>query len=389
MLYDWPEVDLERLRSDRRGKLLEVMKTENVSHLILTGFDNIRYATDYRSQLMAESYDWYAAVLSDDGSAELLTPYVDESVENPIDELPWITAMHGIPSWAPPAGHPKAWTAKLAGALKGARRVGIELILPQILEMLREMLPGVEFVHIGQSLYDVRIRKSADEIILCQAASKVNSIGAEAAMRAAVPGNTDFEVLAAAMGTIQAAGPEFLSHSLCNHRRGNGGWFAEGTVLQEGDPYFFDIGVYGKHGYASDIARTAFVGQPRREVVEVYHKLMTAIEIGESAVRPGVRMSEVARRVNDYLEGEGLPRTPYSMGHGVGLRQAELPTILPADRMDRDDVFVESSVIAIEPETGLMLDGEFVLLKVEDNYVVESDGVRKLTDAHYGLELTR
>ena len=53
--------------------------------------------------------------------------------------------------------------------------------------------------------------------------------------------------------------------------------------------------------------------------------------------------------------------------------------------MDRDQLLVENSVISLEPETGLELDGEFLLLKVEDNYVVEHDGLRRLSPAGYGL----
>jgi Xaa-Pro dipeptidase len=40
----------------------------------------------------------------------------------------------------------------------------------------------------------------------------------------------------------------------------------------------------------------------------------------------------------------------------------------------------------LEPETGLELDGRFLLLKLEDNYVVERDGVRRLSPAGYGLD---
>ena len=40
-------------------------------------------------------------------------------------------------------------------------------------------------------------------------------------------------------------------------------------------------------------------------------------------------------------------------------------------------------VISLEPETGVEVDGRLIILKVEDNYVVEEGGLRRLTDAHY------
>lgn len=383
-MYNWSTVDLTRLRADRRGTLTDYMRANGLSHLLVTGFDHIRYATDYRTQIIAEAFDWFAAVVDVDGEAEIFTPWVDQTHRDPVEDLPWIRAIHAMPSWAPVVGHPKIWARGLAEALRGATTVGIELVDPAILDLMKAELPNATFRSVGQDLYDLRIRKTEDEIRLLADASAVNAHAADAGRAAARAGATDHDVLAAIMQEAQRHGIEFWSHSLCNHRRGDGGWFAEGTILREGDPYFFDIGLYGAHGYASDIARTGFVGgEPRPEIGRVYEKLLTAHRIAEETARPGVRVSEVDDAVNRFLEREGLPTTPYAMGHGVGLRACELPTIYRNGLIDRDQRIVEGSVISLEPETGLYVDGEYVLLKVEDNYVVESDGVRRLSPAGY------
>lgn len=383
-MHTWSEIDVARLRNDRRTNIAEFMRSRRLSHLLLTGFDHIRYATDYRTQIIAEAFDWFAAIVDVDGEATIFAPWIDDVQTEPLEELPWVREIRPMPSWAPIVGHPRVWSSALAGSLRGATRVGIEIIDPGVLQLVRSELPGVEFVPVGQELYDIRIVKTAEEIRLLEDASIVNSLGADAGMAAAVDGATDHDILAAVMGTLQASGPEFLSHSLCNHRRGNGGWFAEGTVLRPGDPYFFDIGVYGKHGYASDIARTGFVGgDPSPRVAEVYEALLEAHRIGEDAVRPGVTVAEIDEAVNDYLRRSGLPTTPYAMGHGVGLRACELPTIYRQGLIDRNQRIVEGSVISLEPETGVIIDDEFVLLKVEDNYVVTSQGVRRLSPARY------
>jgi Xaa-Pro aminopeptidase len=185
------------------------------------------------------------------------------------------------------------------------------------------------------------------------------------------------------MASLQAAGVEFLSHSLCNLRRGSGTWFAVGNELREGDSFFFDIGCYGPGGYASDMARTGFVGQPPANVLNVYRQLLAVHRAGEAFARPGVRASSVHETINARLRDQGLPHTPYSVGHGVGLRACELPTIYRADRMGRDQILQEGMVISLEPETGVEVDGRLIILKVEDNYVVEQGGLRRLTDAQY------
>lgn len=166
-------------------------------------------------------------------------------------------------------------------------------------------------------------------------------------------------------------------------RRGSGTWFAVGNELREGEAFFFDIGCYGAGGYASDMARVGFVGEPPAAIRAAYRRLLEAHRIGEETARPGVRASEIQAAVNGYLERQGLPITPYSVGHGIGLRACELPTIHRADRMDRDQMLAEGMVIALEPETAVEVDGRPVVLKVEDDYVVERDGLRRLTDAGY------
>ncbi|MGV9849394.1 M24 family metallopeptidase [Streptomyces sp. NPDC003442] len=387
-MYTWPDISIDRLRTERRERLTSFMREQGLSHLILTGFDHIRYASDYRTQIIAEAFDWFAAVVDADGVIELFVPWVDEEVKQPQADLPWIRAVHPIPSWAPAVGHPVYWTAHVAQALAGASRVGHELIDPQVLDGLRAASPTTGFVPAGHLLYELRIEKTAEEIALLDAASKVNARAAEAALHTAAPGLADFDVLAAAMASAQRDGAEFLSHSLCNHRRGSGTWFGQGTTLREGDAYFFDIGLYGAHGYASDIARTGFVGEPPKAVADAYRRLITAHHIGEEAAKPGARASEVDAAVNTYLESQGLPRTPYAMGHGVGLRACELPTIYRSHLVDRDFVLRENSVISLEPETGVWVGDQFVLLKVEDNYHVRGDGLRRLSDAGYGLGLT-
>jgi Xaa-Pro dipeptidase len=75
------------------------------------------------------------------------------------------------------------------------------------------------------------------------------------------------------------------------------------------------------------------------------------------------------------------------MGHGVGLRACELPTIHRSDRLGRDQTISEGMVISLEPETAVSIGDRNILVKVEDNYLVTRDGLQRLTDAHYGLEM--
>jgi Xaa-Pro dipeptidase len=385
-MHSWPAVDWEKLRDSRFSKVAQLMRQRELDHLLLTGFDSIRYAADYRTLLIAEGFDWFAAIVGQDGTADVHVPWVDEEATLPDPGLPHVRSVHPLPSWSPALAHPCTWADSLAGVLRkrNARKVGFDLVYADMLAALRQELPRVEFVPIAAELFDLRLIKDPVEIELLAAAAQVNSRAAAAAMDAAKAGVTDHDILAVALERLQRDGAEFISHSLCNVRRGTGTWFAVSNELAEGDAYFFDIGCFGAGGYASDMARTGFVGEPPRAVQEAHRRLLEAHHVGEERARPGTRASEVHEAVNEYLRRQGLPVTPYAVGHGVGLRACELPTIYRSDRMDRDQVLQEGMVISLEPETAIEIKGHPVVLKVEDNYVVEQDGLRRLTDAPYG-----
>jgi Xaa-Pro aminopeptidase len=107
--------------------------------------------------------------------------------------------------------------------------------------------------------------------------------------------------------------------------------------------------------------------------------LMEAYAIGQDMARPGVQVSKIHDAVNGYLEGAGYPRTPYSMGHGVGLRACESPTIHRKDRTSYDGILHEGWVISLEPETAVEYKGSLMLLKIEDNFVVGQDNLELLS----------
>jgi Xaa-Pro aminopeptidase len=384
-MHSWPAVDWETLRARRSSNVAELMRQRRLDHLLLTGFDTIRYAADYRTLIIAEGFDWFAAIVDQDGACDMLVPWVDEVGERPEPDHPWIRSVRPLPSWSPALAHLRSWTQSIAGILRqrSAMRIGFDLLYADLLAALRQEMPQVEFVPTAADLLDLRLRKDPIEIELLAAASHVNSRAATTALQAAKVGMTDHDILAVAMESLQRDGAEFVSHSVCNVRRGTGTWFAVGNELAEGDAYFFDIGCYGSGGYASDLARTGFIGEPPRAVLRAYRALLDAHELAADRAQPGIRASEVHEAVNQYLRRQQLPITPYALGHGVGLRACELPTIHRADRMDRDQVLEEGMVIALEPETVVEIAGRALVLKVEDNYLIQQDGLRRLTNAPY------
>lgn len=376
-----PQTTLEAVRDSRRDRTTTWMRQQGLDHLLLTGPDHIRHATDYRAHLVSESTDWYAAVVGAEGDAEVFVPFTDEPVEAPDPALPRLLRLLPAPSWAPAAWQPRQWVTGLAAVLRarGARHVGFDALDAALLHDLAAELPDVRLIPCARDLYALRAVKDAGEIELIEIACRINAAALDLAVERARPGMRDHELLAVAAERQHTLGAEFLTHSVCNVRKGSGSWFADGAPLREGEPFFLDTGCHGPGGYASDAARTGFVGEPAPPVLRAYRYLLTAYEEGQNAARPGVRCSSVHDTMNACLTRHHLPPTPYGTGHGVGLRCCEAPSVNSAARMDTDDVLRVGHVIALEPETAVEIDGRLLVLKIEDNFAVTPTGLRRLT----------
>src|SRR5215467_15132316 len=116
-MYDWPAVDLAGLQRTRSERVRALMGSLQLDHLLLTSFDNIRYVTGYRTLIIAEAFDWFAAIAGPDGDFEVFVPWIDEIGKEPDPDLPGLRAVHPLPSWTPAIPHISCWVKALRGVL--------------------------------------------------------------------------------------------------------------------------------------------------------------------------------------------------------------------------------------------------------------------------------
>ena len=386
-MYPYPEIHWDTLRKFRVDKVKEVMAEADVDVLILTGHDNIRYATDVGVFLICEAYDWYAAIVTREGESYIFIPYVDRVVENPLPNFPWVREYIPTPSWVSSLTQEEIWVKMLTQKLQelGASKIGLDSMPFQIYDGLKEKLPEARFNSLYMGLALARQVKHPEELKLIRASAEIASLGGVAGLKAMEEGAIDFEVLSAVDGTMRAMGAEFITHNACikGESQLTAGWFPRGSRLWDGGTMAVDWGCYVKGGYGSDMARTGFVGTPPQEVQKAYRVLMEAHRTTEAAAKPGVKVSVLDKTVNDYLRKSGYPTTPYSLGHGVGLRACELPIIYRPEFMATDAVLEEGMVICLEPETSVESRGETVVVKVEDMYQVTKTGLERLSTTGY------
>jgi Xaa-Pro aminopeptidase len=155
--------------------------------------------------------------------------------------------------------------------------------------------------------------------------------------------------------------------------------------MRPGDILVIDTGsTYG--GYFCDFNREYAIGSIDDKLRRVYDIVWDATEVGIQAVQPGRTMADIWQQMSEAMEKSaaraGLPFEPVElgrMGHGLGLRMCEPPSIAPGDK-----TLVEPGmVLTIEPNMVYQIDvdGEkrrYVSVH-EENIAVTETGVRLLT----------
>jgi Xaa-Pro aminopeptidase len=242
---------------------------------------------------------------------------------------------------------------------------------------------AVEAVDARAVLAEARRGKDVGELAALEHAAHVVDGALAAARVAAVPGASGVEVFAAATEAVAAvAGSDA-------RLEGNVGAGVAGAdpdalpsdvPLGDGDWLFVDL--YPRIGwYYGDATRAFSVGRPSELAERVHRVLWAAVDHAAEALHPGIAAGEIDARCRSVLARDGLEEHfPHHAGHGLGLFQQEPPMLVPGN----PDVLRVGDVVTLEP--GVYLPGVGGM-RVEDAFVIEEGGARRLTTAARELSM--
>ena len=168
----------------------------------------------------------------------------------------------------------------------------------------------------------------------------------------------------AAFETIVASGPR----SAYPHAR------PSSKALQESELVIFDLGAI-LTGYAADMTRTVFLGEPTRRVRNLYSAVLKSQEGAVRMLQDKTSVGEIDSTARRILAKHGFARYfTHSTGHGVGLEIHERPRLAKGETT----CLTAGSVITVEP--GVYLEG-FGGIRIEDTVLVRPEGPEVLTPA--------
>jgi Xaa-Pro aminopeptidase len=242
-------------------------------------------------------------------------------------------------------------------------------------ELLRSrMTKRQTFLPRGGVVEMLRMLKSAEELESIEQSVKTNSQALDAALLRLKPGMNEAELAAEIdyqMRNLGAEKPSFDTivasgeRSALPHAHPTRAVIGRGVLL-------IDMGAF-QSGYASDMTRTFFLGEPARELSRLYKAVLEAQLAAIDVVRPGVKASAVDRAARNVLKAHGLDKAfMHSTGHGLGLEIHEPP------RLGKKEATKLEAGMAITVEPGAYVEG-LGGVRIEDTLVVTGHGCRVLT----------
>lgn len=151
-------------------------------------------------------------------------------------------------------------------------------------------------------------------------------------------------------------------------------------IIQDGDLVSLDVGI-DLGGYISDSSHTILVGNVKPELKKLDDVTLQCLQAGIAACKPGNRIGDIARAVQDIAEKHGYGIVYEYCGHGVGLDVHEDPSIPNTlDALDSNPRIQAGMVLAIEPMINL---GTADVKVLDDGWtVVTADGKPSAHEEH-------
>ena len=140
--------------------------------------------------------------------------------------------------------------------------------------------------------------------------------------------------------------------------------------MQTGDTVVVDVGAEYS-GYSADVTRTFPVsGKFSARQREIYQIVLDAQKAAVAKIKPGVRIREIHQAAYDVIKSKGYEKYfIHGTSHPIGLEVHDVG--------DANRPLEAGMVITVEP--GIYIPDEQLGVRIEDDYLVTSNGSRWLS----------
>jgi Xaa-Pro aminopeptidase len=256
--------------------------------------------------------------------------------------------------------------------------LGIEMdhLMARYYQALKVRVPKCSFAPADRFFDAVRKIKTTAEVDLMQAAARATERAIYDGYSASQIGFSEKQIALYIIQRLLTTGADSIRFMVLGtgENSAHAHHIPTDRRIAAGDTIRLDCGAYF-NGYASDIARMAFVAKPGPAQLDLYHRMYEIHQETLAAVRPGVRACDVYQACARAFEKRGLTLTSPHVGHGFGVGGGhEEPMLQPLN----DEILKPGMVIAVEP---VHRDPQLGGYHIEDLLLIAGNGAQKLSDA--------
>ena len=388
-------INYDRMRMYRLKRVLEQLQKNDVGACILFDPINIRYATDSRNMSLFTMHELVRFVFISAEGKVILFDYPKS--EHLSEHLCTIDEVRSVVSWDFFSANnfvdknAKEWAKIVHDLIRehspSNSRLAIDVSDPVGIQTLLKQF-NVEIINAQKFIETARSIKCADELICMQASLETAEKGMYLMKEKLQAGMTEEELWSFMHKVnIENGGEWFETRLLVSGSRTNP-WLQEcsNKVIEPGELVAFDTDMVGPYGYCADISRTFVEGNRfNDEQKRLYSLSLEHIQHNEKLIKAGTSFREFAEK------SWKLPDNCYDnhypcILHGIGLCD-EWPLVAYPNsdfsNADYSSSFEENMTVCVESYIGEVGGREGI--KLEDQYLVTKEGLKKLSSFPYEL----
>ncbi len=361
----------------RVAKAQAAMAHEEIAALLLTTEPDFRYFSGFLTRFWeSPTRPWYL-IIPASGEPVAVIPSIGA-------ELMQATWVKDIRTWQSP-DYDDDGVSLLADAIRGltsaGTRIGVPMGRESALRMpladyarLQTLLGARRVIDAAALLRRLQCVKSHDEIEAIRAICGVAGRAFDRVPEIAQAGKPLSQVFREFQMALLDEGAEWVSYLAGG--AGVGGYGdvispASDRPLATGDLLMLDTGAV-KAGYFCDFDRNWAIGAATPAMLDAHRALHDSIDAGFDAARPRATPSDLSRAIAKSVEQSGFASAGGRLGHGLGMRLTEPPSLIPAD----DTPLEPGMVLTLEP-SAVLAPGRIMVQ--EEVIVVRENGAEWLT----------
>ncbi|GAA5015758.1 Xaa-Pro dipeptidase PepQ [Acinetobacter puyangensis] len=375
IFYAPTELEIEQ----RLNRVQARMAEQGLDYYVAFCPDNIFYLTNFANAVHERPF---ILVIPSKGIAKFVVP----QLEIPHVKTRMVGDIELVSYFEFPAPKGQAWNDRFQELFSVNKRIGVESICPL---QIYDEIPG-ECIR-SDIIDDIRMIKSDYEIgrlaYSCDLATKAHNWF----LKSAYPGMPLIEMVNSVTGFVfkqllqdnkeinplstrisAVFQPPSVSHDPHNFTNIN-------MVIEKGGPHISIINAV-MNGYGAEVERTFFIGEIPENAKKPFEIMLEGRRIAFEIAKPGILMSEVDQKVNDYFKKMGMgDKLLHRTGHGMGVTGHEAPFF--AEGYDRP--IEKGMCFTIEP--GLYIEG-IGGFRHSDTILIGEEGPIMLTDGPISIE---